>query len=538
MATVFMKWLETSPKDYDRGIRLITLGQIERLRKKITANYVHPGQRVLDLGCGTGALTGMMAAKGAYVSAVDASPQMLAEAEKVAEQQGLIYRVEFFHLDAAMIEEAFDPQSFDLIICSMLFGDLTPEMQQYLMHTFPNLLKPNGKVIVIEESPPKNWAARVVYRVVRLAVMVLTWLLTRQIFSQPLVDFQAMFASSGYSSQENSSAILGSLVLFEAAPHEEGLLPIQTVKTLSYRPSIKNLFKDLYALFFRMFPPYPKVRPGLYSVGGPDGDSPVLVTGNFDLTVRRLVKAIDSRVDCWLLVVNSGGINVWCASGGGFLTAEKVIGAVKTSRLAQIVTHKSLILPQLAACGVDGWKVRKMTGWRLAWGPVRAEDIPTYLAADRQATEEMRQVKFPLLDRLEMLITVLSFYALLILLPVFIFWRDIFWPTTIAMVCIGIFYAVTQPYLPGKDGLVKSIPLTIIVLTGYLGYLLLNPGMPIESIFNWCIGLVGLSVFTAGEMQGTSPLMRGEQANWIAESLIALVLLAIYFLVPFILGWS
>ena len=61
MATVFMKWLETSPKDYDRGIQLLTLGRIQRIKEKIANSYVRVGMRVLEIGCGTGTLTLMMA---------------------------------------------------------------------------------------------------------------------------------------------------------------------------------------------------------------------------------------------------------------------------------------------------------------------------------------------------------------------------------------------------------------------------------------------------------------------------------------------
>jgi len=82
MATVFMKWLEKSPKDYDRGINILTLGQIQRVKNGIVDVYVRPGIRVLEIGCGTGTLTVMMAAKGATVTGIDTSPVMLSESEK------------------------------------------------------------------------------------------------------------------------------------------------------------------------------------------------------------------------------------------------------------------------------------------------------------------------------------------------------------------------------------------------------------------------------------------------------------------------
>jgi len=253
--------------------------------------------------------------------------------------------------------------------------------------------------------------------------------------------------------------------------------------------------------------------------------------------VRRLVQAIDGRVDVWVLVADSAGINVWCAAGGGYFTAEKVIAAVKSSHLDQVVRHHALILPQLCANGVDGWRVRKESGWGVHWGPAKAVDIPAYLADKRKKSDAMRWVRFPFRDRLEMVTVTLGFYALLILLPVFIFWRGLFWPITFSMLGLSYFYAVVHPWLPGHDGLNKSIPLTVIALAGLFVYTAFWNPLPVVNIFHWTIGLTGLSVFTAAELQGMSPLMRGEQANWSREAVIGLALGAVYWLVPLALGW-
>ncbi len=263
----------------------------------------------------------------------------------------------------------------------------------------------------------------------------------------------------------------------------------------------------------------------------------MLVTGNFDLTVRRVVKALDGRVDCWLLVADSAGINVWCAAGGGYFTAEKVITAVKSSRLAEVVSHHALILPQLAANGVDGWKVRQETGWGVHWGPVKAADIPAYLAARRKKTEAMRWVRFPLKDRLEMVSATLGFYSLLILLPVLIFWRPLFWPVTAALSGLSYFYAITLPWLPGRDGLLKSIPLTVIGLAGLAVWTAVIHPLPPPQLFHWAIAVTAFSVFTGAELQGMSPLMRGEQANWGWEAAVGVALAAVYWVTPLLMGW-
>ena len=262
----------------------------------------------------------------------------------------------------------------------------------------------------------------------------------------------------------------------------------------------------------------------------------MLVTGNFELTVRRLVRAIDRQVDVWLLVADLAGINVWCAAGGGFFTAEKIIAAVKSSHLSEVVSHHALVLPQLCANGVDGWRIRKETGWGVHWGPVRAEDIPTYLANKRKKTDAMHWVRFTLKDRLEMMTVALVFYALVFLVPVFIFWRSSFWPATASLLALAYFYAITLPWIPGRDGLYKSIPLAIITLAGLLIYAAIWP-MPPQHLFNWAVGLTGLAIFTASELQGMSPLMRGEQGNWGFEAAAGVTLGLVYWLVPLFLNW-
>jgi 2-polyprenyl-3-methyl-5-hydroxy-6-metoxy-1,4-benzoquinol methylase len=539
MATVFMKWLETNPKNYDRGIQLLTLGRLQPLKEKIAREYVHEGTRVLEIGCGTGTLTRMMAEQGAIVTGIDASPAMLGEAQKKIAMGDYGERVTLKYMDAALIIDRFLPASFDLIVSTLVFSELPHDDQRYVLEACARLLAPGGRLLIADEVLPASLLARLAYYLIRLPLVLLTWLMTRTT-TKTLHEFDTLLAQTGFRSSIGASYLGNSLVLYTAVPasetHTGTELPSTVVGRLQHRVTLRTLLIDLWTLFFRIIPPYPKVRPGLYAVGHPTHDSPVLVTGNFDLTVRRLVRAIDGRLDAWILVADSAGINVWCAAGGGYFTAEKVIAAVKSSHLDDVVNHHALILPQLCANGVDGWRIRKETGWGVHWGPVRAQDIPAYLAEKRKKTDAMRWVRFPLRDRLEMVTVTLGFYALVILVPVFLFWRQSFWPVAASLFGLTYFYAVTLPWIPGRDGLYKSIPLTIIALVGLFVYTAIWP-MPVPSLFNWGIGLVGLSIFSAAELQGMSPLMRGEQANWSFEAVIGVILGLVYWLLPLFLGW-
>jgi CO dehydrogenase/acetyl-CoA synthase delta subunit len=142
-----------------------------------------------------------------------------------------------------------------------------------------------------------------------------------------------------------------------------------------------------------------RVEPGLYAVGSPDADAPVLVTANYKLTFDRLRAAIDG-LSAWLLVVDTRGINVWCAAGKGTFSAAEVNRMVEKTRLAEVVGHRRLVLPQLSATGVAAHEVKKGSGFRVVFGPLRATDLPTFLADGRTATPQMRAVSFDLGERL------------------------------------------------------------------------------------------------------------------------------------------
>jgi hypothetical protein len=145
-----------------------------------------------------------------------------------------------------------------------------------------------------------------------------------------------------------------------------------------------------------------RVPPGLYAAGTPTAESPVLVTANFKLTLDSLRREL-SELDAWVLVLDTRGINVWCAAGKGTFSTEELIKRVKEARLGEVVGHHRLIVPQLGATGVAKHLVRKGCGFTVTYGPVRAADLPAFLAAGNTATAQMRTVSFPLRERLKLI---------------------------------------------------------------------------------------------------------------------------------------
>ena len=141
------------------------------------------------------------------------------------------------------------------------------------------------------------------------------------------------------------------------------------------------------------------VEPGLYAIGKPDNESPVFVSANYKLTFDVLRKNLDG-VNCWLLILDTKGINVWCAAGKGTFGTDELLHRIETSALSNYVAHKKLVLPQLGATGVSAHEVKRQSGFDVEYGPVRASDIKEYIEAGYEATKEMRTVQFNLWDRL------------------------------------------------------------------------------------------------------------------------------------------
>ena len=142
-----------------------------------------------------------------------------------------------------------------------------------------------------------------------------------------------------------------------------------------------------------------RVNPGLYCIGVPEKDSPVLVTANYKMSFDRLRSELEG-VNAWILVLDTKGINVWCAAGKGTFGTSELIDRIRLTDLALVTDQRTLILPQLGAPGVSAHEIARQSGFRVLYGPVRAEDLKQFLASGMKTTPEMRTVKFTFTDRL------------------------------------------------------------------------------------------------------------------------------------------
>jgi acetyl-CoA decarbonylase/synthase complex subunit gamma len=226
------------------------------------------------------------------------------------------------------------------------------------------------------------------------------------------------------------------------------------------------------------------VDPGLYALGQPDEDSPVLVTANYKMSFDSLREALPGR-DAWILVLDTKGVNVWCAAGKGTFGTEELVRRISAAGLKDIVTHRDIILPQLGAPGVAAHLVKKFSGFRAHYGPVRARDLPAYLDAGMKVTSGMRLKTFPLKERAVLIPIelVAALKAALIIIPVLFIISIIRGQGTnhavlaeavfSAVAVLGAIFAGTVlnplllPYLPGRAFATKGFvigSLTALVL--------------------------------------------------------------------------
>ncbi len=254
-------------------------------------------------------------------------------------------------------------------------------------------------------------------------------------------------------------------------------------------------------LLFRSFP-FP-TEPGLYRFGNPDRRARVFVTCNFDHTVRMISRVL-ANYDCYLLVAPTQGVNVWCAAAGGHFTAKEVEAAIKLSGIERLVDHRSLVLPRLAAPGVNVREVRERTGWRVVFGPIEIEDVPAWLE-----TNPMRlvkdEVRFPVRRRLEMGIGAGLWPAAIFGVPsaLLLGWGAGLLVVTVAYL-LSVLFALAYPRLPLEPGIPQALLFGSVLLGGGIP-LLLAGGVGGWSFAAWAGTLFGLGALIALDFPSWSP---------------------------------
>ena len=221
-----------------------------------------------------------------------------------------------------------------------------------------------------------------------------------------------------------------------------------------------------------------RVEPGLYALGHPDKKSAVFVTGNYTLSFDALRSALKG-LEAYLLVLDTKGINVWCAAGKGTFGTAELVNRIQLTGLKKVVSHRKLVLPQLGATGVSAHQVKEQGGFEVEFGPVRAEDLPEYLTA-HLATPLMRQVRFNLGDRLvlapvEMVGSFLPMVLIALVAYLLGGWFNLAWVLMAWLAATLLFFALL-PWLPTREFSTKGFILGALMALPFVVFQFLQTG--------------------------------------------------------------
>lgn len=296
-----------------------------------------------------------------------------------------------------------------------------------------------------------------------------------------------------------------------------------------------------------------KVDPGLYAVGNPDKNDPVLVTANYKLTFDAFRKQL-SGLNAWVLVLDTKGVNVWCAAGKGTFGTDELVNRIFKTKLYLVVSHRKLILPQLGAPGIRAHEIKDKAGFLVKYGPVRTADIKAFLRAGLKATPEMRMVGFNAYDRLVLTpvelvgtikpsLMVFGILFILNLLAVRPFGVVDFYGYIGAIFVGCVLTPVLLPLIPGRAFAWKGWILGLIwalavnLLNGWpqspeygllkaLGYCLVFPAMAAYFAMNF----TGASTYTS--LSGVLKEMKRAVPLLVSSLAIGILLLLVYSLIP------
>ncbi|MBU1076680.1 MAG: acetyl-CoA synthase subunit gamma [Spirochaetes bacterium] len=263
-----------------------------------------------------------------------------------------------------------------------------------------------------------------------------------------------------------------------------------------------------------------RINPGLYALGTPDKASHVFVSANYKLSFDSLRSKLKG-INAWILVLDTKGVNVWCAAGKGTFGTDELNLRIKESDLAGLVAHRRLIVPQLGATGVAGHLVKKHSGFSVTFGPVRSSDIPDFLKNGLKATPIMRRVQFPLQDRVVLVpMELVTGFKYLLLIIIFFFMlgglssTGYSFTTAIqrgilsSILLLSAYFSgavlgpILLPWLPGRSFSIKGLFAGFIVVPVlFLGFL---RSFSLLEIISWSLIIPLLSSFLTMNFTGAS----------------------------------
>lgn len=469
MSVIYMLRLEEEPDSYDLEFRKLT-HQISKQVHDWIEERIKPYSRVLDLGCGTGILAKNLAKNGCSVLGIDQSQKMIEYAKSTGfpseESNDLI---EFKNGSVLELDSHINGGiKFDAVVSTFLLTEMRPLQQQILLREIWQKLSPEGVVYLAAEFPPDGiW--KIPFNLRRSRYLSKLGRKKRGL-AHPTQDFKKYLAPIGFELVSEIKFRHGEIRILE-------LRKKSGIKSPGYySPNQDSFHTNGFWGFWGKFRclitgqvDNVPIEPGLYQSGNPNEKSPIIVTANYLYTfikVRQDLKGIDA----WILVLDSRGINVWCAARGGEFGNEQLMEALRATDVKFKAKTPYLILPQLSAGGIQAPKLRMRTEacpYEVIFGPTYSRDLPKYITSvyPKPKPPEMRLIHFSMKDR-----------ALAALTHTTFLFRKIFASSLISILILGLILRFTSPLGYNIFHIIWEIILGVITanLLLILGFPLVN----------------------------------------------------------------
>jgi ubiquinone/menaquinone biosynthesis C-methylase UbiE len=192
---ILMKIFESAPKRYDLGIRLLIGGRLAKTYDRL-ASHIERGDKVLDIGCGTGALSLRAAENGAKVKGIDINSRMLEIARNRADNLNLAQKIEFCEMGVAELDRE-EGDSYDAVMSGLCFSELGEDELSFTLREAKRIMKPGGLLLVADEVRPDRVCKKIINGLRRLFFGAIVFIIT-QTTTRALKDLPEKIRDSGF----------------------------------------------------------------------------------------------------------------------------------------------------------------------------------------------------------------------------------------------------------------------------------------------------------------------------------------------------
>ena len=460
-AMVFADRIERFTRYYDRWMGLITGGRDALVRASVL-RFVRAYDRLLDVGCGTGTLAVAAAQRGARVVGIDRSRAML----RLARDKAAHAQVSVELREGRLPLLPAPSEAFDAATALFVLSELSRDEAALAVRAMAEAVRPGGRIIIADEAISASPGLRLISALQHFLVAGLAFVLLQELAPTRRHPLRALMEEAGLSVREETSFQRGALRLL-VAERPAVLVSLQRVPRPLEQALPHGLTRVALGIAAWFALPIPIVS-GVYCIGMPGPNDPVFLTGNFLASVEAVGHALCGR-NGYLMVADTNGWNVWCASDAGLLTAEKAAVLMRLYDMERLVTHRRVIIPRLA--GRIRVPLAALAHWDVVTGPIEARDLPDFLHGG-VVTPSMRSLNrmYRLPERLRVgMLTMIQMP--LWLLPLFLLPKPLHRPVQCYALVASWVLPVFHYQLPGRTGVVKSG-----ILGGAVSAILLSRG--------------------------------------------------------------